>query len=422
MIVTALPFRRQGNQSLLRFTKMLIHNGCFVKLLSSERDADGEVIFNSQRFFLKRFKAPFKSFYHCIKSMLTLKKVKSLNFVEGDKFISYANNFFPAYGKHCFKRYALSKILFLVMLLDNLYLFFLLLFLSYGYKNIVCYEYNYTIAGQLLKIFLRKKLITKYQGTCLYSAGRSISDCKKYYASTYYGLVQGNLCIMVDDGTEGDYYAAQKKFRNLLFISHGVESKLDKNSLNADLKKLISESRDKIIISNISSGHFHKRPDRFIAAILSLEKKYQDKIMCICATKGAFVPYLFQAVNSSKINCLNILTDLNSNDCLYLVKNSSLVVAASDYSNLSNYVLESIYNHVPVLSIKKLGLDKLINNKNNGILVDQVDVVQNFSNEIKKIVQKPSLLQEIKMNIQGEVKSLAHQQNIEWARIENEFF
>ena len=55
LVLTGLPFRAHGNQSMFRFVKMLINKRYKICLVSSGKDYRGEKILNNDSFIYKNF-------------------------------------------------------------------------------------------------------------------------------------------------------------------------------------------------------------------------------------------------------------------------------------------------------------------------------------------------------------------------------
>lgn len=426
VIVTALPFRLQGNQSLLRFTKMFLSRGYKVTLFSTGQDFRGENVYSDPN--LTFIKIPTLSIAN--KWILTfLSKIKTHNkqsphnILQNHYTTMKSCTIIPPFGVHSKKVMYRKWISFIANILDNIYcLFYITLFfpktLFYA-KAIIGYEYGKALCAKWLSLILRKKYINKYQGTILTAAKRNISDAKKYYPDVYYGTTKSDLCLMVNDGTDGEFYAKHKGCKNIRFAPHGIGANEYKN--NTNYPSIIQDNTDKFILLNNASGSRWKRPDRVIRALSKIPPKSLQKILLICTYLGDDRDHLIEYAKSLGLsNNIIFMNNLNHIESNALIQHSDALIMTNDMSNLGNPVLEAIYYGTPVISLDDGSLDGFIHNNLDGYLIPiNSKLDEALAKAIETLYLDNSLYNSIKENISlnQKVFSAEHQQEEEFHAI-----
>lgn len=421
LLLTTLPFNIQGNQSLKRFIKMFTQRGITVNLVGS----GPENVCNLKKVNLYPIKYPFTSSIKKFKpKKISSKKKEGKNFFEQIK----SENLIKTYGAHDMSTAVRKWLLFVSRIIDNIYLF--LIFLTYKKSVvkeanlIIGYECGLSLAAKLLSLAFKKPYINKYQGAfALRSLKNNLIKSMVFYPHFYFGLNKSDLCIMVNDGTRGDYYAKKKGCDNIYFEPHGVAAKeyLNKPIQKLKLKNNFSYSEDKFLIFNNASGILAKRPDRVIRSLQYIDNNILQKIIFLTTYYGykkqELIEYTKMLGLENNVFFLEKINYLQSNQ---LIRNSDVLIMTNEVSNLGNPVLEAIYFGVPVISIADGSLDGFVTHNKDGILIKlDEDFDKNLAESIEMLVRNKDFYDKLKNNMQlnNSVNDLETQQKKEFDTI-----
>jgi glycosyltransferase involved in cell wall biosynthesis len=226
---------------------------------------------------------------------------------------------------------------------------------------------------------------------------------------------------MVNDGTDGKYYAKSKGCSNIIFEPHGVLNYEEGN-------KIIEESivdklkRDqKFVLFNNASGSTWKRTDRIIRALSKVNKKYLENIRLLTTYYAIDKDELIEYTKDVGLEDVVIfLPKITPVECNYIIRKADVVIMANDFSNLGNPILESIYYQTPIISINDGSLDGFVKDGKDAFLIDlNKDFDKNMAKAIEKLYKNPELLKKFKNNLNrdNQVKELSVQQEIEFSAI-----
>lgn len=395
LLITALPFKRQGNQSLLRFVKMLTDNGNTVHMYTSGNDSNGENALGTDLLSVQRFFSIGTSYFSRVK-IGKVKQTKS-NYYK----VLKSEDILLPFGNESIKTLLSKWVLYLLTLIDNV------IFLSYFYlkeketKNkyecVLGYECGYTLSARILSKLLKVPYINKFQGTVLKASNRNSATILKYFPSAYFGINASDLCLMVDDGTDGEYYAKVRGCKNIYFQNHGVNDKEYENVLKTNLYSL-KEFEGKFILFNNASTSKWKRTDRTIRPLKLLDKSVLDKVILITTysapDKEALKSWVDSIGLSNNVFFLEGADHLVSN---YLIQKCHLLTMTNDMSNLGNPVLEAIFYGTPILSINHNSFGSRVQNGKNAILIDlDSDFDKNYANAVTRCIEDGSYYNSLK--------------------------
>jgi L-malate glycosyltransferase len=379
VIITELPFRKQGNQSLMRFTNMFLNNDYSISLFTSGNDDLGVVVVEHERFNLKempkvqKLYSGLSSFFRNLIG-IDLRDQPSNENNKVNHFITMkSDDVIPPFGAHD-KQVMIKKwAAFLISYLDNL---FCACYLIIKYSNeiraadvIVGYESGKAIAAKMIARLFGKKYINKYQGTVLKAVDRNLKDAKLYYPHIYYGINKSDLCLMVNDGTDGEFYARQRGCDNVVFEPHGVG--VEEYLVNNEPPQLIRDNPEKFILFNNASRSRWKRVDRVIRALALFPRENLEKILLLTTyhadDKDLLVEYTKQLGLEKNVKFIAGLNHIESNAYIQF---SNVVIMTNEMSNLGNPVLEALYYGTPVLSLNDGSLDGFVNDGVDSVLID----------------------------------------------------
>lgn len=432
IILTSLPFRKYGNQSLKRFVNMFLEKGFNVELFSSGSDSKGENIVHNLKF--KKHRLP-----SLLETAINLKDDAKLPSCKELKDKKSSNNLYqhigsdtvlPPFGSNNILSLIKAWVRFILTRIDNLFAIFHLIFFKKGYivnaDAIIAYEIGYTFAAKILSKLYKKKYINKFQGVILKSTNRNINLCIKQYPENYFGLNKADLCIMVNDGTDGLYYATIRGNTNIYFEPHGINNKeyecfeKDPIKTNTFLKNV---DREKFIIFNNASSSRWKRVDRIIRGLSLLDKNEHDKILFFTSYSGYDRHQLKElAVDLGVDEIVLFLDNIDHIQSNAILRESNVLAMTNDMSNLGNPVLEAIYYGIPTITIKDGSTEGFIKNNVDGYLIDLDDNFDtNFAKIISNLINNEDLYISLKNNIRNNksVNNLETQQTKEFEAIIN---
>ena len=419
IIFTGLPFRKQGNQSLIRFVNMFLSRDFEVIMYSAGHDTKGENVIDSPLFSLYKISSIGISFTILLNKVASkLKRRRSLvrNYFDQIK----SEDIVPPYGNYNFTNLINKWMKYIFSLVDNMILFiYIILFHSAKIKKatvIVGYETAFTICSRWLSRVYKKKYINKYQGTILKATNRDKALALKYFPNNYFSVNKSDLCLMVQDGTDGKYYAELKGCKNIFLEPHGVFSYPHHRQYDSIINEL--KDRKKFILFNNASGSTWKRIDRIVRGLLKLDKDVLENTVLITTYHASNKIDLVNFVKSKGLETNVIfLEKIDSYESNYILQNAHVVIMTNDFSNLGNPLLEAIYYKIPIISIDDGSLDGFLSNNYDSLLIklnDEFDT--NMAKAIEKLYNDKELYNKLKsnMNRENQVKELSVQQDREF--------
>lgn len=395
-IITALPFRKQGNQSMMRFVKMFLNKQISVVLLSAGKDTRGQHALEHPLFKFKQSYTFRDSIYDFLRktagNLLRLVRRPKAAATRTNRFLQIrSEDIFPPYGAHTPLTMLNKWLYFLLTLLDNGILFFRIMIRHRedvkSSDVIVGYENAFSFVSKLLARMYGKKYVNKFQGVVpLKASNENKRDCILYYPSSYFGLLPSDLCYMVNDGSNGEFYARMRGCTNIYFQPHGVAVG-DYASGDAFFDMAPFES--KFIVFNNASNSKLKRTDRAIRPLRHLSEAARKKIVLITTYHAEDLEELKEFTQSIGVSenvvFLDKLDHLQSN---YLLRHSHVSIMTNDVSNLGNPVLESIYYGVPVITLDDNSTTGFIKDKVDGFLIP---FTSSFDQEMAAVLEKLAL-------------------------------
>lgn len=360
VVLTGLPFRKHGNKSMKRFFNMLTDNGNLIELFTSGNDE----------------KENDKISFDGVSSVKLFSLVEKINSLRGNRVKSVLTDYsrieskdiIKPYGGYNLKVFFNKWTMFFLNLIDNILILF-----NYRVRSsvkradlVVGYEVKYTFASKILSVLYRKKYINKFQGTGLKVSNRSLLDCFFYHPIQFFGINKADLTIMVNDGTDGEFYCNIRGCNNIFFEPHGVKE-LDSSQLNLD--------KGFRVFNNASAASW-KRVDRVIRACSKISPEIRKDIEVLTTYYGNDRPALVELAKKLNVDdCIVFLDDVDSHLSQEYIKKSNAVIMSNDMSNLGNPVLEAIYFDKFVISLNDGSLNGFVENNINGRLIDIDDTM-----------------------------------------------
>ncbi len=290
---------------------------------------------------------------------------------------------------------------------------------------IIGYEADNAFAAKLLSVLFGKKYINKYQGTVLKGVERNVSDAIKYYPILYFGINKSDLCLMVNDGTDGRYWAGVRGCENIYFEPHGVaKSDYENNKVTNRISSLIANKNDKLLIFNNASSSNWKRVDRVVNILEKVEPKIRDKLHVYSTFFGSDLELIKElAVRKGVNNHISFVHGFNHLECNQLLRACDLLIMTNDMSNLGNPVLEAAYYSIPFMTIDDNSLDGVINDGSYISIKLNEKFDEEAARRIEELVSNHSVLSDLSSRLTegSKVRSVEHQQARELDVIENVF-
>ncbi|MCG9729309.1 glycosyltransferase, partial [Shewanella sp. Isolate13] len=370
-IVTHLPFRQKGNQSLLRFVNMFLARGVRVDLFTSGYDVNGQNVIENDLFTLHQLSEGVIQSKQSSEVHTNYSKISS-----EDIFMPYVNgSFFGFFRKNLS---FLVNLYYQTRLKSRIINDF-----DCVIKNsdvIIGYEANMAFLAKSLAVKYNKRYINKYQGTILAVAKRSLVKAIMYYPTLFWGINSSDLCLMVDDGTDGEYWANKRGNKKVRFRPHGVGVEDYSEFIDAENRSL------KFTIFNNASGSTWKRPDRIIRALAVLNKEDLKRINLLTTYSGPDVYDLKKYINELGLDKnVEFLHNLDHVDCNNKIRSSSLVVMTNDLSNLGNPILEAIYFDKPFITLDDGSVNRICKTHEGG---EYVKIGSEMDVELAKLISR----------------------------------
>jgi glycosyltransferase involved in cell wall biosynthesis len=328
----------------------------------------------------------------------------------------------PPFRTYTFRSSLVKWLSFGLQLVDNfVVLAYLLLYYRKQFRSchlVIGYECKYTLAAKCLAKLFQKKYVNKYQGTILV-ATQSLWEAVKYYPTNFFGINASDLCIMVNDGTNGLYYAQVRGCKNIYFKPHGVKQ-LEEPQLQVEHFKWLQSCGDCFFFNNASASSW-KRVDRIVKAVADLPESLREKCKVLTTYYGADLPQLKNYAESLGVS-KNIIFTGKIQPALsqYLLKKSRALISTNDLSNLGNPVLEAIYFGTPVISLQDESVQGFLHHHQDSwlVLLDK-DFERNFAVALEKLMTDEVLYQKLvkHMKLNKSVSSLDKQQHKEYFAI-----
>lgn len=405
LILTALPFRKRGNQSLHRFTSLLLRRGIQVAMFTSGFDSAGHHDIDDPAFTLHEVFAVRDRALEALRRFARGRRAghpRGGAAPTGDYYRSIrSQDVVPPYGAHTWRTALRKWSYFLLLLLDNLLLSLRFLLLDPGTVRradvVVGYECDYAFTARLLARVFRKKYVNKFQGTVLKATGRDASSARRYYPNAWFGLNRADLCLMVDDGTDGDHYARVRGNRNVHFEPHGVALGDYPDPLpplpDPDLS-------GKVLVFNNASASKWKRVDRVLRALARLPGEVRERMVFVTTYHAEDADELKAFAHGLGLaGCVRFVDRLDHVKSNVLLRHARALVMTNDMSNLGNPVLEAIHYRVPVISINDGSLDGYVTDGVDGVLVDLDDGFDEaLAAALERVVTEDGFAEQLRRN------------------------
>jgi glycosyltransferase involved in cell wall biosynthesis len=284
---------------------------------------------------------------------------------------------------------------------------------TYGIDAVYGYEVHGVLAMNILSfIGLIKKIkkISRFQGSFIHE----MLEKKQYYRILFnldaiFALwLPSDLCIMTDDGTQGDKAVERIAARNLCFLKfwvNGVDKDLPDEKEVAKIQEKYQLGEGKVFIS-ISRLVKWKRVDRAIRTLVMLKTEYNIKdFKYIVVGEGQ---------ERQELEILTKKFDLSENVFFIgAVSNSEVknylevadyFISTYDTSNVGNPLLEAIRSNKIIFTLNNGDTNKWIQHEVNGFIYDLDDnLFTSMARDMYQVMKNEALRLKIVENLKSTV-------------------
>ena len=217
--------------------------------------------------------------------------------------------------------------------------------------------------------------------------------CEKIYDRLFVKILNKNSRMIFTKSILAKNYLIQKGFENIKVLGVGLDETNFQNeiSLNKNTKDLIKFMKKNKCILYVGSLDKRKNFD-FIIRVFEKVNYINPSVNLIVIGNGnkKYVDYSFNQVNSKVRKKIIHIKSVNNKCLKYIYSNSNLFLLPSKYEIFGMVLLEAMYFGVPVITSENGGSTTLINNHNNGVILNSFDELL-WVNEIKKILNNNEL-------------------------------
>ena len=252
------------------------------------------------------------------------------------------------------------------------------------------YEIHGVLAVNLLRLFARKKkmrIVSRFQGTWLtyYFKQKRYMKLLLNIDSLIAICLPSDLCIMTDDGTQGDWLLKKIKVKSGVtrFWINGVDL-VDKSLKN---EKFLMDSSKRNLIS-VCRLEPWKRVDRSIKLISKLKNdfgfcNFKYYIIGDGIERNNLVE-MVEAVGLS--DYIVFVGAIPNKDVQRYLAGANYFLSSYDLSNVGNPLLEAVRSHKIIFTINNGDTAKWISHKHNGFIYDEKSYVEEGAKDLYRII------------------------------------
>lgn len=275
------------------------------------------------------------------------------------------------------------------------------------------YEVQGIIAARFIALILRKKMISRFQGTILFPLIHNIKRNKKRWVYYSYHRVamrmKSDLYIMTNDGTRGDevlkyFKAPEKKTR---FWMNGVNKALYNPKYRNFLKKKYGLPADAVILTTVHRLVLWKRTERALYALKEVRKTC-DNVYLVVIGDGDRKEELKKIAKELKIDKYTFFAGGVPNEKIVrYINGADIYLGTFDLSNAGNPLFEAMLAGLAVISLNNGTTADFLGNGKAGTLIEKEE---EFPERIIELVQDKKSLEKWKES----AKNYSHQKFWTW--------
>jgi len=277
------------------------------------------------------------------------------------------------------------------------------------------YESHGIWAAKLLSFFMKfkkEKFVARFQGT-FFNKYLDEKNWKKIifniemFSPLYFS---SDLCIMTNDGTQGDKVLKRiksKHLKNFKFWVNGVDNLKFEDSKILELRNKLDFKVDTIFLS-ISRLEKWKRLDRGIISIAKYVENTGDRnFKYIIVGDGIEKDALKKLAKDKNLENEIIFTGAIPHKRVKEYLNiADIFISLYDGSNVGNPLLEAIRTHKIIFTLNNGDTSSWIKHKENGFIFDvNDDLIANISKELENLISEKYSQKDIKDSIKETEKN-----------------
>lgn len=271
------------------------------------------------------------------------------------------------------------------------------------------YEIHGVLAVNILKLMgkvKKTKIVSRFQGTFFYEylkkkAFRKIALNLDHLLALY---LPADLCIMTNDGTQGDKALAgigSKCLANLRFWVNGVDDlKVEKKELESFIKE--KELENKTLLLTISRLERWKRVDRVIKVVDFLVNRYNYKdFRLLIIGDGTEAENLKKLVRQLNLQShISFEGSIKNEDVKKYLNISDVFFSTYESSNVGNPLLEAIRTNKIIFTLNNGDTARWITHRENGFIYEEnSDFVDSMAKDFIELMHDNELKEKILTNI-----------------------
>ena len=289
------------------------------------------------------------------------------------------------------------------------------------YMAVYGYEHIGVLAVLILKVMgkIRSCIkISRFQGTWLTLYYKQKNYLKLILNFDFYLAMRfrSDICIMTDDGTQGDYMMSkiQPRHKNFKFWLNGVDQPKTNND---SIEKIKSEYllAGKVCIMSVSRLEEWKRVDRAITIINQFVKDYKvyrNKVAFLIVGDGNSKKQLELMVKSLGVDdIVKFVGPVSNSEIGNYLSVSDVFMSFYNLSNVGNPLLEAIRSNKLIMTLANGDTDKWIKHNKNGFIYDpDSEYIKSASRDLLNIIEN----EDLRVSIKNNLKSLADNKLWTW--------
>jgi glycosyltransferase involved in cell wall biosynthesis len=266
--------------------------------------------------------------------------------------------------------------------------------------------YGYEVQGvNAMKILDRKgkllnqKQVSRFQGTWIAKYIQQNQKLKMLlnWDDTTALKADADLCIMTDDGTEGDFamkHLNSKSFSKMKFWVNGVDNQLLPEEEYHELRERFNPNYDKYIILSVSRLEPWKRVERIMQVVKEAVKENSyTQLLYIVIGEGSELNKHKEFVKQEGLEDYIIFEGAVKNSEVKKYLNlANFFFSTYDLSNVGNPLLEAIRAHKIIFTLNNGTTSNWIQHKQNGFIYNIDDqLIKNMCSDLIEICQSEEL-------------------------------
>jgi glycosyltransferase involved in cell wall biosynthesis len=274
--------------------------------------------------------------------------------------------------------------------------------------------YGYEVHGVCAVSWLRfwgrlknVKIVSRFQGTWMSQYFRQKKWMKRLlnYDDRIALRSRADLCIMTNDGTEGDY--AMKRLRsralhNLRFWVNGVDEQILPAESFAHLKQKYNPDGEKVLFLSVSRMESWKRVDRIIDAVAYLVNVLDYRNMLYLAVgEGNLLEQYKQKVAADGLdNYIEFVGAVSNSEVKKYLNLVDIFVSTYDLSNVGNPLLEAIRANKIIFTLNNGTTSDWIRHRENGFIynIDE-KLIESMAKDMLEVCNNAGLRESIQNQI-----------------------